>query len=712
MEDNINVKEITTENRIPFNFTYYAMKLLGRNLYSNPWTAISEIVANGIDAKAPQICVLVDMRDKTQSIIEIFDNGYGMSYNDLCDKYTLIGRNKRNSDENINGKTLGRKGIGKLAALYLSPRYFLLTKTGRENSSWEVNTVGINESEIPTLNRVNNIEKYLIAKEAWSNCKTGTMIHLTNVDLTHIGQERIKSLYAILTDYYLPSIIDSSIKVCVLVNKEDKIDFKEIKKSISFESMASIFDNSGEKYYNKLPEYTFILSKSGIKELDGIKEKTSVLDVLKFPVEGKLPIFTLNGEKIDADYKLTGWIGIHSSLDKEILERNDINYKKIQNHPNALRLYVRGKLAVGNLMNYVGSTQALSNYIEGEISFDILDDDRFEDASTSNREGYSLSDPRVIKLIEIVRKIVTALIAERATMGSHSNKERDKYFEELRKQEQLKKEEEERKRQLAEEERKKAEQLAEEERLRRLQSEKERNAAKKQFYFLEQQLTEDDKTRAYNTHVIKNNANNINDNLVSLLDNHPECKSYEEVKAIAIADQKILTAVKYYNKVNYELENKNILGDITSFIQEYINEIIKAEYLTVKTYVDSPVNWRCVFSPQDLTVALENIFSNANKAGANEVSVQFIVDNGELKIKFINDGKKLPINYDENQLFEFGYSTSESSGITIGTGIGLFQIKDLFADSLGGTVHIYNNEIEGITLEIKLYETELQSALD
>ena len=39
-------------SKIEFNFTYYAMKLLGKTLYSSPWTAVSEIVANGIDAGA------------------------------------------------------------------------------------------------------------------------------------------------------------------------------------------------------------------------------------------------------------------------------------------------------------------------------------------------------------------------------------------------------------------------------------------------------------------------------------------------------------------------------------------------------------------------------------------------------------------------------------------------------------------------------------
>lgn len=65
--------------KIPFNFTYFAMKLLGKNLYSNPWTAISEIVANGVDANADNVYVLVDMRNKEHAIVEIFDDGKGMA---------------------------------------------------------------------------------------------------------------------------------------------------------------------------------------------------------------------------------------------------------------------------------------------------------------------------------------------------------------------------------------------------------------------------------------------------------------------------------------------------------------------------------------------------------------------------------------------------------------------------------------------------------
>ena len=55
--------------RISFNFTYYAMKLLGKNLYSNPWTAISELVANGIDAE--RIVIKTDYDNQRSVIITV-----------------------------------------------------------------------------------------------------------------------------------------------------------------------------------------------------------------------------------------------------------------------------------------------------------------------------------------------------------------------------------------------------------------------------------------------------------------------------------------------------------------------------------------------------------------------------------------------------------------------------------------------------------------
>lgn len=68
---------------IKFTLTYSALKMFGKQLYSNVSSAISELVANGLDAKAPNIYLTIDIRDKMNSYVEVFDEGKGMSATDI-----------------------------------------------------------------------------------------------------------------------------------------------------------------------------------------------------------------------------------------------------------------------------------------------------------------------------------------------------------------------------------------------------------------------------------------------------------------------------------------------------------------------------------------------------------------------------------------------------------------------------------------------------
>lgn len=70
-----------------FTFGYLALKMLGKTLYSNPFAALSELIANGIDANASKIWVYIDIREKSKSEIVVIDNGCGMSDKDVTNKY-------------------------------------------------------------------------------------------------------------------------------------------------------------------------------------------------------------------------------------------------------------------------------------------------------------------------------------------------------------------------------------------------------------------------------------------------------------------------------------------------------------------------------------------------------------------------------------------------------------------------------------------------
>ena len=73
------------ENNNIVNFTlgYEALALLGKGMYSNLWAALSELIANGIDARPSFVKVYIDMSDKTNGEIEILDNGSGMTTEDI-----------------------------------------------------------------------------------------------------------------------------------------------------------------------------------------------------------------------------------------------------------------------------------------------------------------------------------------------------------------------------------------------------------------------------------------------------------------------------------------------------------------------------------------------------------------------------------------------------------------------------------------------------
>ena len=219
-----------TDNQIFFNFSYFALNLLGKNLYSTPLSAISEIVANGLDAQASNVKLYINMEDKEHSIIEILDNGTGMTYSDLANKYVFMGKNKRDElPEELKQSVMGRKGIGKLSALYLSKKYYIITKTQEEGEAvWCLDTINSNESETPSLQRCNSSDVPFATDSYFKNFKSGTVILLPDVNLVGIGTQSIEGLKANLSDYFLTNSIDCKIEVCIVNSKNEKLNFETI----------------------------------------------------------------------------------------------------------------------------------------------------------------------------------------------------------------------------------------------------------------------------------------------------------------------------------------------------------------------------------------------------------------------------------------------------------------------------------------------------
>ncbi|BAW92195.1 hypothetical protein CHIBA101_0323 [Actinomyces sp. Chiba101] len=89
---------------------------LGARMYSHLPNAIAELVANAYDADATR----VEVRIGADASVAVFDDGHGMSREDVAEKYLHIGRNRRRTEtaaftESGRRRVSGKKGLGKLS---------------------------------------------------------------------------------------------------------------------------------------------------------------------------------------------------------------------------------------------------------------------------------------------------------------------------------------------------------------------------------------------------------------------------------------------------------------------------------------------------------------------------------------------------------------------------------------------------------------------
>jgi uncharacterized protein (TIGR02391 family) len=112
-------KERTALKKLKMSFDPQTIEHLGIKMYSNMPNAIAELVANAYDADAKVVNInLLDEAGNKK--IEILDDGVGIDFNEVNEKFLRIGRKRR---EELNGnkspsgkrKATGKKGLGKLA---------------------------------------------------------------------------------------------------------------------------------------------------------------------------------------------------------------------------------------------------------------------------------------------------------------------------------------------------------------------------------------------------------------------------------------------------------------------------------------------------------------------------------------------------------------------------------------------------------------------
>lgn len=164
--------------KLEFTFEIGTIDHLGVKLYSTIPPMLAELISNAWDADAHNV-YLHFSENPTKSIM-VKDDGCGMDFDELNEKFLKIGRNRRratNTDKTANGRrVLGKKGLGKLSMFGIGKRITISTiKNGKKN------TFIMDYDEIKKRSQDKIYEPEIIDFEVNTQEKSGTEIKIDNL---------------------------------------------------------------------------------------------------------------------------------------------------------------------------------------------------------------------------------------------------------------------------------------------------------------------------------------------------------------------------------------------------------------------------------------------------------------------------------------------------------------------------------------------------
>jgi signal transduction histidine kinase len=177
------------QGTLKWRFDVSTFRLIGRDLITDRITALFELVKNSYDANAKNVVVSFEnvAAGENGAVITIGDDGYGMSFADIRDKWMVIGTSSKRKEpytpEPFHRKCVGEKGIGRFAVDKLGDKVSIITKKADESEWLKVDIdwtayYSNSDSNITLFTDVENKYSYLPAK---NTSESGTKLIITDI---------------------------------------------------------------------------------------------------------------------------------------------------------------------------------------------------------------------------------------------------------------------------------------------------------------------------------------------------------------------------------------------------------------------------------------------------------------------------------------------------------------------------------------------------
>ena len=394
--------EASMDNKRYFvDFGPELLQLLGPNLYTNIYYVLGEIIANAYDADAQNVYILYDT-DKNTIIVE--DDGTGMTYDQFNSRFLPIGITSRDNADNTytesgTRKRMGRKGIGKLAALSVAERVKVISvrdgdKSGcilslnisnkNADGKYEIPAIPDDQINFLKIDETKSGSAIIMENSRYSINKTIDSAKRNISLIFPFACQTFKIHLENLTTGATATIDDTTMDIVKLSDALLTFSDEDSEYNEYLNALHGAFDNG--RYYRvlqeKLPPDQLPAQKVLHKALTTIKEK--------------MLLVTITGEQKAFDLSICGWIATFaSSSDK----------KRNTDFPvNHISIIANDKLGQFDILPDISTDRMGEAYVVGQFFVDLLEETELPDIAASNRQGYKEDDPRFEKTLELIRK--------------------------------------------------------------------------------------------------------------------------------------------------------------------------------------------------------------------------------------------------------------------------------------------------------------------
>ncbi|MES2997021.1 MAG: ATP-binding protein [Verrucomicrobiota bacterium] len=379
------------------------LELLGPNLYTNIYYVLAELIANAYDADAKNVYIISNKDD-----ISVEDDGHGMSYEaGDVKRYLEVAATSRNSEGDSLTKSgqrrkMGRKGVGKLAALSVSENVDVLTISEGEKSGFVLTRRPEAGNMLRAIDE-DSIEFEFI-KEHGSAIVMRSPQYRLHKTLDAMRRNLLKIFPLIGSDFRIHVIRG---KESLVIEDFDRSIMSDLCALITlgkeFEHLASLVPAWHPKRRNEL-----IVTRNAKEIALEMRDKDGV----------------------EHEYLLTikGWIGTYRTTKGRKAEMTDFP-------DNFISIFANKKLGEFNILPVVGQNKLIEVFVVGQLHIDLFELTELPDMALSNRQGYKSDDPRYFAMLEYVRKELLAdILRQREIYVDLSNVEKKKLKEDLQRE--------------------------------------------------------------------------------------------------------------------------------------------------------------------------------------------------------------------------------------------------------------------------------------